>query len=95
MSTSVKSVVWLCCDIIDTVKALTHPGLRPPKAKSLEIYSKNNKLFKSVLFLVGIFFIISATGHHHLSLIPCLRSPAILTQLFKCVNSERDLFFCG
>ena len=29
-------------------------------------------LFDIVLFLVQILFIISVTGHHHLSLIPCL-----------------------
>ena len=57
MSTSVASAVWLCCGIIDRVKVsysikfildnygdTTHLGLRPPKAKSLEKYSKNNKL---------------------------------------------------
>ena len=39
-----------------------------------------DKLFNIVLFLIGISFIISVTVHHHLSLIPCLQSPAVLTQ---------------
>ena len=111
MSTSVALVVWFCCDIIDNLELrhsikfilenygdTTRPGLRPPMAKRLEKYSKNNKLeinvlssliltltavdklFNIVLYLVGILFIISVTGHHHLSLIPCLQSPAVLTQ---------------
>jgi len=39
-----------------------------------------DNLFNILLFLVGILFIISVTGHHRLSLILCLQSPAILTQ---------------
>ena len=39
-----------------------------------------DKLFNLVLFLVGVLFNISVTGHHHLSLIPFLLSPAVLTE---------------
>ena len=39
-----------------------------------------DRLFDIVLFLVGILFIISVTGHHNLSLVLCLPSPARLTQ---------------
>ena len=47
MSTSVASVVWLRCDIIDRVEAFNKVyfgDITQPKAKSLEKYSKNNKL---------------------------------------------------
>jgi len=39
-----------------------------------------DNLFNVLLFLAGILFIISVTGHHHLSLILCLPSPAVITQ---------------
>ena len=32
------------------------------------------------VLLAGILFIFSVTGHHHLSLILCLPSPAVITQ---------------
>jgi len=39
-----------------------------------------DNLFNVLLFLAGILFIISVTGHHHLSLILGLASPAVITQ---------------
>ena len=39
-----------------------------------------DNLFNVLLFLAGILSIISVTGHHHLSLILCLSSPAVITQ---------------
>ena len=39
-----------------------------------------DNLFSVLIFLAGTLFIISVTRHHHLSLIICLPSPAVITQ---------------